>query len=237
MKLLSGIPDPVEYPVELRISPRALRPRVTARLEFLVRNPWNHRPVTNFQPVHEKLFHLFLVSQDLQFFLHDHPSLRAEGSFRFDVAFPNPGLYRVLGDFYPDGGMPQLISKTIIVSGPAPKPIALDRDYSAKDSVNLHVELLTVPPQPIAGTKTILFFRVTPADGLEPYLGAWGHMLAASEDLIDLIHSHPFLADGGPQVQFNMIFPRPRTYRLWVQFQRKGVVNTAHFDLPIHALN
>ena len=44
----------------------------------------------------------------------------------------------------------------------------------------------------------MLFFRVKPADGLEPYLGAWGHMLAASDDLIDLIHTHPFLADRRP---------------------------------------
>ena len=85
------------------------------------------------------------------------------------------------------------------------------------------------PPVPLAGLKTMLFFRLKPADGLEPYLGAWAHMLAASDDLIDLMHTHPFLADGGPQVQFNVIFPRARTYRMWVQFQRKGVVNTAVF--------
>ena len=59
-------------------------------------------------------------------------------------------------------------------------------------------------------------------------------MLAVSEDMVDLIHNHPFLAyqqDG--RVQFNMIFPRPGTYRVWVQFQRKGVVNTAVFDVPV----
>ena len=54
-------------------------------------------------------------------------------------------------------------------------------------------------------------------------------MLAASDDRIDLIHDHPFIADGGRQLQFNIIFPRARTYKIWVQFQRKGVVNTAAF--------
>jgi len=34
------------------------------------------------------------------------------------------------------------------------------------------VELVTVLPQPIASTKTMMFFRATPADGLELYLGA-----------------------------------------------------------------
>jgi hypothetical protein len=83
--------------------------------------------------------------------------------------------------------------------------------------------------------KTLMFFRVSPADGFEPYLGAWGHMLAVSSDLIDLIHTHPFLANG-PLVQFNVEFPRAGTYRVWVQFQRKGVVNTARFDVPVARL-
>jgi hypothetical protein len=37
-------------------------------------------------------------------------------------------------------------------------------------------------------------------------------------------------------MQFNMYFPRERTYRIWVQFQRKGAVNTAQFDIPVQDL-
>ena len=70
--------------------------------------------------------------------------------------------------------------------------------------------------------------RPQPADELPSAL--------ESDDLIDMIHSHPFLADGGPEIQFNMIFPRARNYRVWVQFQRNGVVNTAHFDVPVKEL-
>ena len=75
-----------------------------------------------------------------------------------------------------------------------------------------------------------------PADGLERYLGAWAHMLAASEDLIDLIHMHPFLADGGPAMQFNIIFPRSGLYRIWTQFQRENQVNTTVFTIPVASL-
>jgi hypothetical protein len=51
-----------------------------------------------------------------------------------------------------------------------------------------------------------------------------------------MIHEHPFIADGGPEIQFNVTFPRAKMYRVWVQFQRKGVVNTAHFDVPVKEL-
>jgi hypothetical protein len=100
----------------------------------------------------------------------------------------------------------------------------------------MQVSLVTEPVQPITGMTTQMHFRVAPGEGLERYLGAWGHMLAVSDDLIDLVHQHPFIADGGPQIQFNMVFPRARTYRIWVQFQRNGVVNTAYFDVPVKNL-
>ena len=236
MKLVAGIPDPVEYTMDFKVIPPAPKALQPARFQFVVRDPWKDRPVTNFQLVHERLFHLFVVSQDMKFFVHDHPIFEKDGIFHYDLALPTPGMYRILGDFYPDGATPQLIAKTVLVPGQPPPPITLTRDYSTKDTANMQVELVTDPPQPIAHTKTMMFFRVKPGEGLEKYLGAWGHMLAASDDLIDLIHTHPFLADGSPEIQFNMIFPRARVYRVWVQFQRNGVVNTAYFDVPVEEL-
>jgi hypothetical protein len=37
-------------------------------------------------------------------------------------------------------------------------------------------------------------------------------------------------------MQFNVYFPRRHVYRIWVQFQRKGVVNTAVFNIPVTVL-
>ena len=238
MKLVSGIPDPAEYTLDLNIMPQLLKPNTAANFEFVVRDPWKDRPVKKFQVVHEKLFHMFVVSQDMKFFLHDHPTYQeSDGSFRYETKLPKPGMYRILGDFYPDGSTPQLITKTIMLPGTPPEPAHLTKDYSTKTDQNMTVELETDPPQPIAHTKTMMFFKIKPADGFEKLLGAWGHMLAASDDLIDMIHTHPFLADGGPNVQFNIIFPRAHTYRVWVQFQRLGVVNTVYFDVPVEDLH
>ena len=236
MKLLSGVPDRVEYHMDLTTTPRSIKVNQPTRLEFFIHDPWKDRPVTNFQVVHEKLFHMFVVSQDLEFFLHDHPVFQPDGSFRYDLKFPKPGMYRVLGDFYPDGATPQLIAKTVFVPGAAVTVPTLTRDYNAKNAENMQVEFRTDPPQAIAGMKTQLHFHITPGDGFEKLLGAWGHMLVASDDLIDMVHTHPFIADGGPDVQFNVTFPRVANYRVWVQFQRKGVINTAHFDVPVTEL-
>ena len=233
MKLADKIPEAIEYHMELSTVPRALEPGQPIHLTFAIHDPWKGRPVTKFQIVHEKLFHMFGIGQDLEFFLHGHPVFEPDGSFRYDnLKVPKPGMYRVLGDFYPDGATPQLIAKTIIVAGTPPRR-SISRGLFDQDAANMQVEFRTEPPQAIAGLKTQLHFTIKPADGLEKYIGAWGHMLAASEDLIDLIHTHPFIADGGPNMQFDLTFPRPGTYRVWVQFQRKGVVNTVRYDIPV----
>lgn len=235
MKLVAGIPDAREFRVQLETRPGSLTLRVG--------DPDSGKPVRDFEIMHEKLYHLFVVSQDLGFFLHTHPAMQPDGSFVANMRFPHPGMYRVLSDFYPRGGTPQLIANTVIVSGSGfPLRIAAPApDISPKKVGNLDVELVTEPAQPLAGLKTLLFFRLKPNDGIEPYIGAMGHMLAASADLIDMVHSHPiYVTDPRKgdykQIQFNMIFPREGMYRIWVQFQRKGVVNTLAFNVPVGRL-
>lgn len=241
MKLVLGIPDEIEYPMDVTVKPAVFRAGEQVQLHFVIKDPKTSRLVNHYEIVHEKLFHMFLVSQDLQYFVHDHPTLQPDGSFIYEETFPKTGLYRVVGDFYPSSATPQLIAKSLIVPGapgqeiPLVQPV-LKPELGVNHCTNLDVELTTDPPTPIVGLKTLLFFKLSPADGLEKYIGAWAHMLAASDDLIDLIHDHPFIADGGPQVQFNIIFPRAHTYKIWVQFQRKGVVNTAAFTIPVSEL-
>jgi hypothetical protein len=240
MTLVANLPEPIEYPVDLRVNPPQVPSARPITLEFRITDPSTGAPVKQFEIVHEKLFHLFIVSQDLQYFAHVHPQLGGDSVFRLDTSLPKPGTYRLLADFYPTGGTPQLVPKTITTAGyNAPLEAAIPRlapDLSPKQAENLVAELKLDPPQPIAGKKTMLFVHLTPAEGLEPYIGAWAHLLAVSDDLVDTIHGHPFIANGGPDMQFNIFFPREAAYRVWIQFQRKGVVNTVVFTIPVMAL-
>jgi hypothetical protein len=233
MTLVTGVPEPAEFHVDVTSLPASPAPGRPAVLQYAVHDPWKNRPVASFNTVHDKLFHTFVVSQDLEFFVHGHPTFIADGLFQFPLTFPKPGVYRVLADFYPLGSLPQLASETVIVPGDPPAPVTLSRDYSTKEGSNLQVSFETVPAQPTATNRTQMRFVVNGEHSLEKYLGAWGHMLVASNDLIDMMHEHPFLADGGPRVEYEVVFPRPGAYRVWVQFQSAGVVNTVHFDVPV----
>jgi len=235
MALVLHVPDRIEFPLELTHSPDSLKPGHPAVLTLRVLDPGTGRPVTHFESVHEKLMHLFLVSENLKFFAHMHPDPQADGSFQLAVRLPYGGTYRLLADYYPSNSVPQLTVATLLVAGRS-EPAALQPSLAPSKSENLIASLRLEPEQPLAGLESKLFFTLDPALGLQPYLGAWAHMLAASADLIDLVHLHPFLADGGARVQFNVIFPRPGLYKVWTQFQRIGVVNTVVFIVPVRAL-
>lgn len=239
MELRAGIPEPMEFPMDFSVAPQPVKPGVKEKLNFTIRDPQNAKVVEHFQLVHERLFHAFIIGADLspETFIHDHPVwMEKEHKFVYEYTFPKPGLYRVLGDFFPDGATPQLNAKTVVVPGGTMTLPKLGKDYSLKTMANMNVSLTTEPPQPIAGTETRIFLHIEKSEGMELYLGAWAHMLAASDDLIDLIHSHPYQADGGPEMQFRTYFPRGHVYRVWYQFQKQGVVNTAYFDIPVKEL-
>ncbi len=239
MKLVAGIPDFLEYRVELQSTPRLVRAGIPATLQFRVLEPAAPtpahtrpsvaRPVRDFEVIHEKLFHLFILSEDLRVFAHEHPVKDFGPEFELTWTFPQPGLYRLMCDYYPRSGTPQITVKTLIV-GPGPgNPIA------ALES-NTQVKLALEPDRPVAGMRTRLYFHLEPAAGWKPWLGAWGHLLVASADTVDLIHAHPFLVTPGERMQFNVIFPRPGKHRVWVQFDRNDLVNSAAFDVDVVSL-
>src|SRR5437016_2007432 len=65
MTLVAGIPDPHEFPVRITTKPRILKPGEDTLLTFRVEDPTTAKTVHDFEIMHEKLFHLFLISQDM----------------------------------------------------------------------------------------------------------------------------------------------------------------------------
>ena len=59
----------------------------------------------------------------------------------------------------------------------------------------------------------------------EPYLGAGGHLVALREGDMAFLHVHPI----GDDPRFEVDFPTPGRYRLFLQFQHEGRVHTAAF--------
>jgi Heavy metal binding domain len=207
--------------------------------------------VRDFEIVHERAFHLFVVSRDLSHFDHVHPEPGADGVFRIDLRVPRPDVYRLVGDFYPRGGIPQTVQRTIVTPGfdgpvfAAATP--LEPDAREKTVSGLRITLDGEPL--VVGRETEISFTLVDAvsgervTDLEPLLGASGHLLVMSADLADAIHSHPEeTAEGAvpsPQslvpsrISFSLRFPRALHYRMWLQVQRRGAVVTVPFTVSV----
>jgi hypothetical protein len=232
-----------EYRVEIRTHPALLRPGQTAQLEITVHDPASGATVKRFLPTHEQIFHAYFVSEDLKFFSHDHPVLDPQGTLRLNMTFPRPGLYRILNEFHPAEGEEQSVEGSLVVGSTdtvtatrGQQPVEFVQERS---SSGMPIKLRTEPKQPVPSTKSLLFFSADPTEDLEKYEDDWGQLLLVSDDLIDLIRAEPFpSAPAGPgkPVQFNIYFPRARTYHGWVQLSSHGKLTTQHFAVEVKPL-
>ncbi|MFY9573796.1 MAG: heavy metal-binding domain-containing protein [Blastocatellia bacterium] len=246
-----------DFDLRLDCVPKAPRPNQKIRLRFTVFNPKTGEQVKEFHVTHDKLFHLFIVSQDMNEFQHIHPTLESDGSFTIETVLPAAGRYKIYSDFYPRDGAPQVLQQNLTTAGYVTDLVAavprLTPDTSLIRIVDgMKIELKLEPLQIIAGQPATLKFHLTdertgePIRDLVPYLGAWGHTLTLSEDQSDYVHSHPeevvpetmdkSKLRGGPDVSFYSFLPRPGNYRIWTQFQRGERLTTVSFTVRAERL-
>jgi hypothetical protein len=106
-----------EFLLKMEASPVAPKPDEKVRLKFSIFNPKTGLVVKDFALLHEKLFHLFVISQDLTQFQHIHPMFNADGSFSIETVLPQAGRYKIYCDFYPVDGSPQVLQQNITTFG------------------------------------------------------------------------------------------------------------------------
>ncbi|MBM0274639.1 hypothetical protein [Micromonospora tarensis] len=200
------------------------------------------RPVTRYDVAHDRKMHLIVARRDLSGFRHVHPELAPDGTWRVDTPLAGPGQWRAFADFTPTGGEPLTLGVDVVVPGelteaPLPAP-------STSTTVDGYTVTLTGAPQP--GRTSPLTLTVSrdgrPVTDLEPYLGAYGHLVALRRGDLAYLHVHPDGTPGdgrtqpGPAVTFLADVPSTGSYRLYLDFQHGGRVHTAEFTVVAGAV-
>jgi hypothetical protein len=192
-------------------------------------------PVRDFEPEQGKLLHLIVVRSDFTGYQHLHPTLAADGTFSTTIATPSAGRYRAIADFVVDGRK-YVVGTDLVAPGkaadaplPAPALIAFADGYEVE---------LQRPAVLEAGREAQLTFRMSrrgrPAGDLEPYLGAYGHLVALHAPDLASSHVHPAGEDRSSGViTFDVELEEPGTYRLFLQFQTRGRVHTVAFTQTV----
>jgi hypothetical protein len=208
----------------------------TGAFSFRITGP-DGAPVTAFDVEHDKRMHLIVVRRDTAGFQHVHPEMAPDGTWSVPLEVPAAGSYRAFADFAPTGAEPTTLGVDLSAPG-VYEPITHPQSRTAQVdgyTVELSGDLMPGRPSPI----TLSVGRDgAPVTNLQPYLGAYGHLVALREGDLAYLHVHPEGSPGdgvtapGPQVSFVAEVPSAGTYRLFLDFRHDGVVRTAEFTLP-----
>ena len=218
MTLVPGDPmATADYVMRVTMAPRAPKPGQGVKFRFAALHPLTGAMVTEFAEVHDRLFHLFIVSRDMSQWFHVHPERQKDGSFTLEHTIPTAGHWALFSDFMPIGGGPQLIVTPF------------------------------TPAKLISGEETDIPIHFTdektgePVKNLQRYLGAFGHAMMLSEDMTEHVHAHPeemlegtaITEGGGPDLTVHALFPKPGVYRIWLQYQRNSKLSTIPFTVRV----
>lgn len=210
----------------------------TGTLSFTIDDAAEH-PLRDYATSHDKELHLIVVRTDGSEYRHVHPQLTADGTWTIPWTWKEAGSYRVFADFVPGGGTDSVtLTRAVDVAGPVTLAAAPTEARTA------HVDGFdaTIAGDLRGGASSELAVSVAkdgaPVTTLQPYLGAFGHLVVLRDGDLAYLHVHPEGADpqpgqlGGGTVRFAAEAPSSGRYLLYFDFQVDGVVHTAAFVLP-----
>ncbi len=219
----------------LAVGERSRPATTTAPLQFQILGP-DGRPVTRYSTVHDQDLHLIVVRRDLTRYQHVHPELDDRGTWSAPLDLSAPGVYRVFADFTPEGRSGGLTLGTdLSVAGDyRPAPLPAVRDTAEVDGYQVALDG-TLEPGRVAELTLTVSKDGRPVTDLQPYLGAYGHLVALRDRDLAYLHVHPDGTPGdgrtrpGPAVTFHTTVPSAGEYRLFLDFRHGDRVRTAAF--------
>jgi hypothetical protein len=213
-------------------------PAGTSTLAFRVLGP-DGAPVTAFDVEHEEDLHLVAVRRDLTGYQHVHPEMSANGTWTVPLDL-TPGSWRVVADTTPTGlGEGLVLGADLSVPGDfVPQELPQSAPTAEVDGYTV-----VLTGSLTAGEESELQLSVSrdgvPVTDLQPYLGAYGHLVVLRAGDLGYLHVHPVDAvpgaapPPGPHVVFATTPPAAGPHRLFLDFRHGDVVRTAEFTVEV----
>jgi hypothetical protein len=191
---------------------------------------------TAFEVEHDQRMHLIVVRRDTSGFQHLHPRMGPDGTWRVPLSVAAGGAYRAFADFTPAGGPATTLGVDLLAPGRF-DPV----DHRPSRSARVDGYQVDLAGDLVGGRGSTLTLTVRrdgrPVTDLQPYLAAYGHLVALREGDLAYLHVHPEGAPGdgrtpaGPGIVFTAQVPSAGIYRLFLDFRHNGRVHTAAFTV------
>lgn len=211
-------------------------PAAAGEFAFRVLGP-DGRPVLGYDVTHDARMHLIVVRRDLTGYRHVHPAMDGDGTWRTTTPMTEPGSWRAFADFTPTGREPLTLGVDVDVPGHyRPRPLPPPASTAVVDGYTVRLDGGLEPGRTSTVTMTVSRDG-QPVTELEPYLGAYGHLVALRDGDLAYLHVHPEDVPGDGRtapkaaVTFSVEVPSAGTYRLYLDFRHAGAVRTAEFTV------
>jgi hypothetical protein len=187
--------------------------------------------VTGFEVEHDKRMHLIAVRRDTAGYRHVHPEMSPDGTWTVQLPVGGAGSYRLFADFKPTGGEAVTLGVDVGAAGVF-EPRQYPQSYVAEvDGYQVRLDG-DLKPGKASPVRLSVSRGGAPVTDLEPYLGAYGHLVALRQGDLAYLHVHPEGGTAaGPEVAFVAEVPSAGGYRLFLDFRHGGVVRTAEFTV------
>ncbi|NUT47382.1 MAG: hypothetical protein HOV94_08730 [Saccharothrix sp.] len=202
----------------------------TNSFSFRVTGP-DGAAVTAYDVQHDKRMHLIAVRRDTSGYRHVHPEMAPDGTWTVPLDLAEAGSYRLFADFKPTGGEATTLGVDVAAAGTfeprahAPSWVAEVDGYQVRLAGDL-------TPGKASPVRLTVGKGGAPVTDLQPYLGAYGHLVALREGDLAYLHVHTEgTPSAGPEIPFAVEVPTAGRYRLFLDFRHDGVVRTAEFTV------
>jgi len=220
------------YEAEIDSVPRSLRAETPVRLGIKLRDP-SGAPVT----VDENALDAYVVSADLASFAHGRPVRNPDGTFHLPATFPASGLYTVFLEFAAGRAGVQHAASDVVVAGSPHGRERLDPNEGTVATVDgytvtLETDRPLVPLHEI-GCRFTVARDGAPVRQLTPVRGAPGQLVIVGDNRTWFLHRAARPGGAPDGATFRCVFPKPGTYRMWVQLQPGAELLTVPFTVRV----
>lgn len=249
----AGNAEANEYYMQFQSIPEEIAADEEAIISFTPKRKGNDDAPVALEVVHEKKFHLIVVSGDLSYFDHVHPEYTATGAYEIKVLakgkvysekkgqnetrFVKGGDYFLFADYKPADGNPQVEKIPVTVTGNADKSVGFSKEKLTSDvdgySVTLEADDGKWQTNQMMQIKAVITKggKAVDANALENYLSAKAHMVVIRTETYEYLHVHPEVKDG--YLNLHTTFNKSGIYRGWLQFKTNGTVHVADFTMVV----
>jgi hypothetical protein len=191
------------------------------------------RAVTGFDVEHERRMHQIGARRDLTGYQHLHPAMAADGTWRVRLRLDAPGVHRAYADFSAAGAAHTLATDLLAPGLFTPRPLPAPAPVDQAGAYTAELDARDVAADGTADLTYRLRRDGRPVDGVEPYLGADGHLVALREGDLAFLHAHPEQSGDPATIRFGAALPSAGRYRLFLQFKHDGTVRTVTHTLVV----